>query len=71
MAKETFSAILMLTLPDNTDKEVHAFEKELRKIAAIDTGKVGDEDLLKAMPFSCCTNTKILSVITNVCRPQE
>ena len=69
MAKGTFSAILMLTLPDNTDKEVHAFKKELGKIAAINTGEVGDEDLLEAIPFSCCTNTK--SVIASVWRPQE
>jgi hypothetical protein len=56
VAKETFSAILMITSPDSTEKEVCAFEKELRKIADIETGEVGDEDLLEATPFSCCTN---------------
>ena len=54
----------MIASPDTPDKEIHAFEKELRKIADMDTGEVGDEDLLEAMPFFCCTNAK--SVITSV-----
>ena len=50
-------------------EEVHAFEKELCKIADMDTGEVEDKDLLKAMPFSCCTNAK--SVVNSVWRHQE
>ena len=53
MAKDTFSAVLMITSPDTPDKEVHAFEKELCKIADMDTGKVGDEDLLEALLHKC------------------
>ena len=35
MAKETFSAIVAITAPSITDKEVHIFEAELRKIVHI------------------------------------
>jgi hypothetical protein len=63
MARETFSAVLMIASPNTPDKEVHAFEKEIADM------EVGDEDLLEAMPFSCCTNAK--SVVTSVWRHQE
>ena len=53
MAKDTFSAVLMIASPDTPDKEVHAFEKELCKIADMDTGEVGDEDLLEALLHKC------------------
>ena len=67
MAKATFSAILIITSPDITEIEVHAFEKELRKITGIDSDKVDEIDLLEASPFSCCTNAK--SVVTSVWHP--
>ena len=67
-AKETFSAILMIASPDRPDYEVHAFEKELRKIAAITDGEVNEEQLLECTPFSCCTSAK--GVLTSVWRSE-
>ena len=64
IANETFSAILVITSPNNQDKEVHAFEKELRKIADIQTDEVGEEILLESLPFSCSTNLN--GVITSI-----
>ena len=58
----------MITSPDITEKEVHAFE-ELHQIAVIDTDEAGEADLFNAVPFSCYTNVK--SVITTIWRPQE
>ena len=68
-AKEIFSAILMITSPNVPDKEVHAFENKLRKIADIQTDEVAEEDLLDSTPFSCCTNAR--GVITSVWQPQK
>ena len=58
----------MITSPDITEKEVHAYE-EPRQIAAIDTDEAGEADLFNAVPFSCYTNAK--SVMITIWHPQE
>ena len=58
MAKETLSAIVVITTPSIADKEVHIFEAELRKIVDADSVEVTEEELLESCPFSCCVNAK-------------
>ena len=69
MAKETFSAILMITSPDISEKEVQTFKTELRTITNIDAHEINEEDSLETAPFNCCTNAK--SILTSIWYPQQ
>ena len=62
--KETFSAVLMITLEDGNSMEIQAFERELRAIAEIEEGTIEEENLLEGKPFSFKINQR--DIITNV-----